>query len=86
MGGDPLSNIASPPRLEEEKGNMTLKDRLIKKKEELDKKALRDLRTVKEYAIRNKWERVSNILKKRYNRYGDDTKYGVMQEDDGYPD
>ena len=86
MGGDSLSNIASPPRLEEEKGNMTLKDRLIKKKEELDKKALRDPRTVKELAIVNKWERVSNILKKRYNRYGDDTKYVVMQEDDGYPD
>ena len=65
---------------------MTLKDRLIKKKEELDKKALRDPRTVKEYAVRNKWERVSNILRKRYNRYGDDIKFVVMQEDDGYPD
>ena len=85
MGGDPLSNIASPPRLEEEKGNMTLKDRLIKKKEELDKKALRDPRTVKEYAVRNKWERVSNILRKRYKRYGDGIKV-VVNEDDGYPD
>ena len=64
---------------------MTLKDRLIKKKEELDKKALRDPRTVKEYAVRNKWERVSNILRKRYNRYGDGIKV-VVQEDDGYPD
>ena len=64
---------------------MTLKDKLIKKKEELDKKALRDPRTVKEYAIRNKWERVSNILRKRYKRYGDGIKV-VVQEDDGYPD
>ena len=65
---------------------MNLKERLIKRKEELDKKALRDPRTVKEYAVRNKWERVSNILRKRYNRYGDDGKFVVMQEDDGSPD
>ena len=65
---------------------MNLKERLIKKKEELDSKALRDPRTAKEYAVRNKWERVSNILRKRYNRYGDDVKFVVMQEDDGYPD
>ena len=64
---------------------MSLKERLIKKKEELDKKALRDPRTVKEYAIRNKWERVSNILRKRYNRYGDGIKV-VVNENDGYPD
>ena len=64
---------------------MNLKERLIKKKEELDKKALRDPRTAKEYAIRNKWERVSNILRKRYNRYGDGIKV-VVNEDDGYPD
>ena len=65
---------------------MNLEARLIRLKEKLAAKALRAPRTVKEYAIRNKWERVSNILKKRYNRYGDDTKYVVMQEDDGYPD
>ena len=65
---------------------MNLEARLIRLKDDLDKKALRDPRTVKEYATRNKWERVSNILKKRYNRYGDDTKYVVMPEDDGYPD
>ena len=65
---------------------MNLEARLIRLKDDLDKKELRDPRTVKEYTIRKKWERVSNILKKRYNRYGDDTKYVVMQEDDGYPD
>ena len=30
MGGDPLSNIASPPRLEEEKGNKMTTDELLK--------------------------------------------------------
>ena len=65
---------------------MNLKERLIKRKEELEKKALRDPRTVKEYAVRNKWERVSNILIKRYNWYGHDIEVVVMQEDDGYPD
>ena len=65
---------------------MNLEARLIRLKDDLDKKALRDPRTAREYAIRNKWERVSNILRKRYNRYGDDVKFVVMQEDDGYPD
>ena len=65
---------------------MNLEARLIRLKEKLDAKARRDPRTVKEYAVRNKWERVSNILRKRSNRYGDDIKFVVMQEDDGYPD
>ena len=65
---------------------MNLEARLIRLKEKLAAKALRDQRTAKEYAVRNKWERVSNILRKRYNRYGDDIKFVVMQEDDGYPD
>jgi hypothetical protein len=65
---------------------MNLEARLIRLKDDLDKKALRDPRTAREYSIRNKWERVSNILRKRYNRYGDDVKFVVMQEDDGYPD
>ena len=43
---------------------MNLEARLIRLKEKLDAKALRDPRTVKEYAVRNKWERVSNILRK----------------------
>ena len=64
---------------------MNLKERLIKKKEELDPKALRDPRTAKEYAIRNKWERVSNILRKRYNRYGDGVKL-VVNNDHGSSD
>ena len=64
---------------------MNLKERLIKKKEELDPKALRDPRTAKEYAVRNKWERVSNILRKRYNRYGDGVKL-VVNNDNGSSD
>ena len=64
---------------------MTLKERLIKRKEELDKKALRDPRTTKEISIRNKWERVSSILRKRYNRYGDGVKL-VVDNDNGSSD
>ena len=65
---------------------MNLKERLIKKKEELDPKALRDPRTVKELAIVSKWERLRSILIKRYNWYGHGIEVVVMQEDDGYPD
>ena len=64
---------------------MNLEARLIRLKEKLDAKALRDPRTVKEYAIRNKWERVSNILRKRYNRYGDGVKL-VVNNDNGSSD
>ena len=65
---------------------MNLKERLIKRKEELDKKALRDPRTAKEYAIVSKWESLRSILIKRYNWYGHGIEVVVMQEDDGYPD
>ena len=64
---------------------MNLEARLIRLKDKLDAKALRDPRTVKEYAIRNKWERVSNILRKRYNRYGDGVKL-VVSNDHGSSD
>ena len=64
---------------------MNLEARLIRLKDKLDAKALRDPRTVKEYAIRNKWERVSNILRKRYNRYGDGVKL-VVNNDNGSSD
>ena len=65
---------------------MNLKERLIKRKEELDKKALRDPRTAKELAIVSKWERLRSILIKRYDWYGHGIEVVVMQEDDGYPD
>ena len=64
---------------------MNLEARLIRLKDKLDAKALRDPRTAKEYAIRNKWERVSNILRKRYNRYGDGVKL-VVDNDNGSSD
>ena len=47
----------------------SLEEKLILKKMELDDKALRDPRTPREYKIRNDWERVSSILKRRYNRH-----------------
>ena len=64
---------------------MNLEARLIRLKDKLDAKALRDPRTVKEYAVRNKWERVSNILRKRYKRYGDGIKL-VVDNDNGSSD
>ena len=64
---------------------MNLEARLIRLKDKLDAKALRDPRTVKEYAIRNKWERVSSILRKRYKRYGDGIKL-VVNNDNGSSD
>ena len=59
---------------------MNLEARLIRLKEKLDAKALRDPRTAREYAVRKKWERVSNILRKRYNRYGDGVKLVVNDD------
>ena len=64
---------------------MNLEARLIRLKEKLDAKALRDPRTVKELAIVSKWERLRSILIKRYNWYGHNVEV-VVQEDDGYPD
>ena len=64
---------------------MNLEARLIRLKDDLDKKALRDPRTVKELAIVSKWERLRSILIKRYNWYGHNVEV-VVNEDDGYPD
>ena len=65
--------------------SMNLKERLIKKKEELDKKALRDPRTAKELAIVSKWERLRSILIKRYNWYGHGIEV-VVDNDHGSSD
>ena len=56
MGGDPLSNIASPPRLEERERKHDTKDRLIKKKGVSLIRRRSDPRTAKEYVIVSKWE------------------------------
>ncbi len=38
-------------------------------KDKLDKQALRDPRTPREFKIRNDWERVRRILIRRYKRF-----------------
>jgi|TARA_Y100000289_G_C3792845_1_gene84952 hypothetical protein len=48
---------------------MSLEGRLIKLKIELDKIALRNPLTVQQVLDRKKWERVRNILIKRYKRH-----------------
>ena len=48
---------------------MSLEARLIKLKIELDKSALRSPVTVQQILDRKKWERVRNILIKRYKKY-----------------
>ena len=48
---------------------MSLEGKLIKLKIELDKIALRNPLTVQQVLDRKKWERVRNILIKRYNRH-----------------
>ena len=50
------------------KDKMNLEARLIRLKDKLGKQALRDPRTLKEYKIRNDWERVRRILVRRYKR------------------
>ena len=51
------------------KDKMNLEARLIRLKDKLDKQALRDPRTPKEFKIRNDWERVRIILIRRYKRF-----------------
>ena len=64
---------------------MNLEARLIRLKDDLDKKALRDPRTVKELAIVSKWERLRSILIKRYNWYGHGIEV-VVDNDNGSSD
>ena len=64
---------------------MNLEARLIRLKEKLDAKALRDPRTVKELAIVSKWERLRSILIKRYNWYGHGIEV-VVDNDHGSSD
>ena len=46
----------------------TLHERLIIKSLELGEKALREPRTAQDYKIRITWDRINNILNKRYER------------------
>jgi hypothetical protein len=54
--------------LKKRKDKMNLEARLIRLKGQLDKKALREPRTLHDSAVRMKWERVKKILVKRYGR------------------
>ena len=51
------------------KDNMTLETRLIKLKMKYDKLALREPRSAQQVLHRMIWERLRNILIKRYERY-----------------
>ena len=64
---------------------MNLEARLIRLKDKLDAKALRDPRTAKELAIVSKWERLRSILIKRYNWYGHGIEV-VIDNDHGSSD
>ena len=46
----------------------SLEEKLIRKKIDLDKKALREPRTAQDFKVRQDWERVRRILIKRYDR------------------
>ena len=46
----------------------SLEEKLILKKMDLDKKALREPRTAQDFKVREDWERVRSILIKRYDR------------------
>jgi hypothetical protein len=48
---------------------MKLKKRLMKLYKDVSKKALREPRTLRELAIRKKWDRLKTIVSKRYDLF-----------------
>ena len=60
---------------------MSLYNRLIKEKDRLGKKALRNPRTNKELLDRKRWERVYTILTRRYE-YGIESQLDDMNRQD----
>ena len=60
---------------------MSLYSRLIKVKDRLGKKALRNPRTNKELLDRKRWERVYTILTRRYE-YGIESQLDDMKRQD----
>jgi hypothetical protein len=60
---------------------MSLYTRLVKEKERLGKKALRFPKTDKELLDRKRWERVMEILFRRYD-YGIDDALDAMKRQD----
>jgi len=62
---------------------MSLYNRLVKEKERLGKKALRNPRTNKELLDRKRWERIYTILTRRYN-YGIESMMDEMKRQDQF--
>ena len=62
---------------------MSLYNRLVKEKERLGKKALRNPRTNKELLDRKRWERIYTILTHRYN-YGIESMMDDMKRQDQF--
>ena len=62
---------------------MSLYNRLVKEKERLGKKALRNPRTNKELLDRKRWERIYTILTRRYN-YGIESMMDDMKRQDQF--
>ena len=62
---------------------MSLYNRLVKEKERLGKKALRNPRTNKELLDRKRWERIYTILTRRYN-YGIENMMDDMKRQDQF--
>ena len=60
---------------------MSLYNRLVKEKDRLGKKALRNPRTNKELLDRKRWERVYTILTRRYE-YGIESQLDDMKRQD----
>ena len=64
-------------------GYMSLYNRLVKEKERLGKKALRNPRTNQELLERKRWERIYTILTRRYN-YGIESVMDEMKRQDQF--
>jgi|MDTB01.1.fsa_nt_gb hypothetical protein len=47
-------------------GKTTMRSRLVEEYLKVSKKALRDPRTIQEFAVRKKWDRLHRILWRRY--------------------
>ena len=62
---------------------MSLYNKLVKEKERLGKKALRNPRTNQELLERKRWERIYTILTRRYN-YGIESVMDEMKRQDQF--
>ena len=69
LSGKGWGQSKNPPTHKERKDYMSLETRLIKLKLKYDKLALREPRSAQQVLHRMIWERLRNILIKRYERY-----------------